>query len=129
MESPQDTPVIEESSEAAARRPSRLRTLAKGFRSSKQRKGTNTSRDTRTSEGAAGPDPNSQPEPPGGDTRRTHGTGAVIDNLALAASIVESISGAIDQFPLVGPVAALLSQILKKCRVSETTLRLEDVMD
>ncbi|KAJ7279580.1 hypothetical protein C8J57DRAFT_1502229 [Mycena rebaudengoi] len=44
------------------------------------------------------------------------GTGAVIDNLALAASIVESISNAIDKFPLVGPVAALLSQILKKCR-------------
>ncbi|KAJ7286594.1 ankyrin repeat-containing domain protein [Mycena rebaudengoi] len=40
----------------------------------------------------------------------------LIDNLALATSIVESISGAIDQFPLVGPVAALLSQILKKCR-------------
>ncbi|KAJ7279586.1 hypothetical protein C8J57DRAFT_1221241 [Mycena rebaudengoi] len=40
----------------------------------------------------------------------------LIDNLALATSIVESISGTIDQFPLVGPVAALLSQILKKCR-------------
>jgi hypothetical protein len=37
---------------------------------------------------------------------------------------VESISDAVDKFPLVGPVAGLLSQILKKCRVSETTLKL-----
>ncbi|KAJ7286620.1 hypothetical protein C8J57DRAFT_666536 [Mycena rebaudengoi] len=115
----QDPPVIEESPEDASRlgRPSRLRALTKGFRRSKQSKGTDIGRDTTTSEGTAGPvNLNSQPEPTGGDTRRTHKTGTVIDNLALAATIVESISDTIDKFPFVGPVAALLSQILKKCR-------------
>ncbi|KAJ7286591.1 hypothetical protein C8J57DRAFT_1664820 [Mycena rebaudengoi] len=112
MDSLQDTPVIEESAEdPRLGRPSHLHAIKETFRSFKQ------SHDTRTSEGTTGPvDANSQPEPTGGDTRRTHGTGAVIDNLELTAGIVESISDAIDQFPLVGPVAALLSQILKKCR-------------
>ncbi|KAJ7286573.1 hypothetical protein C8J57DRAFT_666255 [Mycena rebaudengoi] len=131
MDSLQHTPVVrvEESSEAAAKRPSRLRALTKGFRRSKQSKGTDIGRDTRTSEGTAGPvDPNSQPQPTGGDTKRTHGTGAVIDNLALAASIVESISDAINKFPFVGPVVGLLSQILKKCREIKDMHEQRDVL-
>ncbi|KAJ7231427.1 hypothetical protein C8J57DRAFT_1251140 [Mycena rebaudengoi] len=41
---------------------------------------------------------------------------AVLRKHTSTAGVVESISGAIDKFPFVGPVAALLSQILKKCR-------------
>ncbi|KAJ7286590.1 hypothetical protein C8J57DRAFT_1664818 [Mycena rebaudengoi] len=45
-----------------------------------------------------------------------------------SAGIVESISGAIDKFPLVGPVAALLSQILKKCREIKDMHEQRDVL-
>ncbi|KAJ7279603.1 hypothetical protein C8J57DRAFT_135755 [Mycena rebaudengoi] len=127
----QDPPVIEESPEDASRlgRPSLLRALTKGFHRSKQSKGTDIGWDTTTSEGTADPvNPNSQPEPTGGDTRRTHKTGTVIDNLALAATIVESISDTIDKFPFVGPVAALLSHILKKCREIKDMHEQRDVL-
>jgi hypothetical protein len=68
------------------------------------------------------PGPGPVTQPTARDTKPTRGTGAVIDNLALAARI---ISDAVDKFPFVGPVAALLSQILKKCRVYGMTLKLE----
>ncbi|KAJ7286557.1 hypothetical protein C8J57DRAFT_1708816 [Mycena rebaudengoi] len=113
-----DPPFIEESSEGV-RRPSRLRAIKEMFRSFKQSKGPKTGRNITTAEGTPSPVAlHSQPEPTGGDTKRPHQTGAGIniDNLVLAASIVESISNVIDKFPYVGPVAALLSQILKTCR-------------
>ncbi|KAJ7279561.1 hypothetical protein C8J57DRAFT_1570395 [Mycena rebaudengoi] len=111
-----DLPFIEESSEGV-RRPSRLHAIKEMLRSFKQSKGPKTGRNITAAEGTPSPvSLHSQPEPTGGDTRRTHKTGAVIGNLALAVSIVESISNVIDKFPYVGPVAALLSQILKTCR-------------
>ncbi|KAJ7112614.1 ankyrin repeat-containing domain protein [Mycena epipterygia] len=39
-----------------------------------------------------------------------------IDNLALAANIVEKIANVIDKVPFVAPVAALLSEVLKTCK-------------
>ncbi|KAJ7286558.1 hypothetical protein C8J57DRAFT_1497205 [Mycena rebaudengoi] len=111
-----DPPFIEESSDGV-RRPCRLRAMKEMFRSFKKSKGPTTGRNITAAEGTSSPVAlHSQPEPTGGDTRRTHKTGAVIDNLALVVSIVESISNTIDKFPYVGPVAALLSQILKTCR-------------
>ncbi|KAJ7112597.1 hypothetical protein C8R44DRAFT_882361 [Mycena epipterygia] len=39
-----------------------------------------------------------------------------IDNLALAANIVEKIANVVDKVPFVAPVAALLSEVLKTCK-------------
>ncbi|KAJ7279599.1 hypothetical protein C8J57DRAFT_1712589 [Mycena rebaudengoi] len=116
-------PVIEESSEDA-RHPSRLHAI---FPSFKQRKGAESGRDTLTVERTPGAlDSSSQPAARA--TRPTRETGAGTDNLALAAGIVESISGAVDKFPLVGPVFALLSQILKTCREIEDMHEQRDVL-
>ncbi|KAJ7279593.1 hypothetical protein C8J57DRAFT_1502241 [Mycena rebaudengoi] len=70
----------------------------------------------------------SDSQPTACDRKPTHGTGAVIDNLALAASVVEGISDAVDKFPLVGPVAGLLSQVLKKCREIKDMHEQRDVL-
>ncbi|KAJ7093608.1 hypothetical protein C8R44DRAFT_860693 [Mycena epipterygia] len=39
-----------------------------------------------------------------------------VDNLALAANIVEKIANVVDKVPFVAPVVALLSEILKTCK-------------
>ncbi|KAJ7112601.1 ankyrin repeat-containing domain protein [Mycena epipterygia] len=39
-----------------------------------------------------------------------------VDNLALAANIVEKIANVVDKVPFVAPVAALLSEVLKTCK-------------
>ncbi|KAJ7279623.1 ankyrin repeat-containing domain protein [Mycena rebaudengoi] len=62
------------------------------------------------------------------DTKPAHRTGTVIGGLVLATSIVESISGAIDQVPLVGPVVALLFHISKKCREVKDMHEQRDVL-
>ncbi|KAJ7279596.1 hypothetical protein C8J57DRAFT_1221250 [Mycena rebaudengoi] len=74
------------------------------------------------------PGPGPVTQPTARDTKPTRGTGAVIDNLALAACIVESICDAVDKLPFVGPVAALLSQILKKCREIKDMHEQRDVL-
>jgi hypothetical protein len=97
--------------------------MTETLRRFKQGKAPSSGRDT-TAERTPG-SLDSESQPTACDRKPTHGTAAVIDNLALAASVVEGISDAVDKFPLVGPVAGLLSQILKKCRVSETTSKFE----
>ncbi|KAJ7279629.1 hypothetical protein C8J57DRAFT_1570568 [Mycena rebaudengoi] len=115
--------VIEESSEDA-RRPSRLHAIFPNF---KQRKGAESGCDTLTVERTPGV-LDSASQPAARATRPTRETGAVTDNLALAAGIVESISGAVDKFPLVGPAFALLSQILKTCREIKDMHEQRDVL-
>ncbi|KAJ7112697.1 hypothetical protein C8R44DRAFT_985091 [Mycena epipterygia] len=39
-----------------------------------------------------------------------------VDNLALAANIIEKIANVVDKVPFVAPVAALLSEVLKTCK-------------
>ncbi|KAJ7692991.1 hypothetical protein B0H17DRAFT_1280185 [Mycena rosella] len=46
----------------------------------------------------------------------------IVDNLAQAAEICEKIANVVDKAPLIAPLAALLSTILKTCREIKNTL-------
>ncbi|KAJ7112627.1 hypothetical protein C8R44DRAFT_741703 [Mycena epipterygia] len=41
-----------------------------------------------------------------------------VDNLALVANIAEEIANVVDKVPFVAPVAALLSEVLKTCKLN-----------